>query len=311
MKILVAGGAGFIGANLCRFLLGKGHSVICLDNLCSGRFANLDSILQNPNFTFIEHDIINSIDIAADQIYNLACPASPVFYGRDPIFTLKTSVMGTLNLLELASKNKAVMLQASTSEVYGDPQVHPQIESYWGNVNPIGPRACYDEGKRSGETLCFDFIRCHDLDVRVVRIFNTYGPYMQPDDGRVVSNFILQAIKGEDITIYGDGTQTRSFCYIDDLVKGLDLMMNNQKKDISPMNLGNPKEFTIKELALKIIEMTGSKSGIIYKALPQDDPRKRRPDIGKAKGILEWKPEIELAQGLEKTISYFKREALK
>lgn len=312
-KIIVAGGAGFIGMNLCRALLEKGNKVVCIDNLHTGTYSNIEPLLTGSrDFRFIRHDIVDRIDEESDFIINLACPASPVYYQRDPVGTLKTSVIGTLNMLELAKKNRAVMLQASTSEVYGDPNVHPQTEDYWGHVNPTGPRACYDEGKRCAETLCFDFMRHHGVDVRVVRIFNTYGPGMQTGDGRVVSNFIMQALIGEDITIYGDGSQTRSFCYVDDLVRGLIRMMNAESPKTSgrievhgPVNLGNPGEFTVRELAEKILAMTDSQSRIVFDPLPEDDPRRRKPDIGKARRLLDWEPVVGLDEGLERTITYF------
>jgi len=314
-KTIVAGGAGFIGMNLCRALISAGHSVICVDNLKTGRFENIEPLLANSKFSFILHDVTDMMELEADLIINLACPASPAHYGRDPVDTLKSSVLGTLNLLEIARKSGAVMLQASTSEIYGDPKIHPQHEEYWGHVNPTGPRACYDEGKRCAETLCADYMRKYGLDVRVVRIFNTYGPGMQSDDGRVVSNFIVQALQGMDITVFGDGSQTRSFCYIDDLVGGLIRMtdIENTSGDgpagrHGPVNLGNPSECTIRELAEKIIDMTGSASRIIFEELPADDPRKRKPDITKAKNLLGWEPKIGLDTGLAKTISYFKRE---
>jgi len=306
MKILVTGGAGFIGSHLCKFLLEKGNQVICLDNFFTGQKRNIEPFLNNDNFTLIEHDVTKPFKVAVDQIYNLACPASPLHYQKTPVETVRTSVLGAINCLDLAKKlGKIKVLQASTSEVYGDPEVHPQVENYNGNVNPIGPRACYDEGKRCAETLFFDYHREDKIPIKVVRIFNTYGPNMSWDDGRVISNFISQALKGEDLTIYGDGSQTRSFCYVSDMVMGLYLMMESDGWT-GPVNLGNPAEFTVKELADKIIALTESKSKIIYKSLPADDPKQRRPDIGLAKQKLGWEPAIQLAEGLEKTIAYFK-----
>lgn len=305
-RILVTGGAGFIGSHLCKKLLQQGHKVICLDNMYTGIYDNIKSLYEDKNFVFINADINNSIDLKVDQIYNLACPASPVHYQHDPIMTAKTSFLGALNVLELAKKNKARVLQASTSEVYGDPLIHPQTELYRGNVNAIGPRACYDEGKRIAETLFFDYQRQYGVDIRVVRIFNTYGPNMLEDDGRVVSNFIVQALNNEDITIYGDGTQTRSFCYVDDLVDGLLKMMENDNFS-GPVNLGNPHEITVYELAQIIIEKTGSNSKIVYKDLPEDDPTKRRPAIELAKTKLNWQPTVTINEGLDRTIEYFKR----
>ncbi|HPX32686.1 MAG TPA: SDR family oxidoreductase [Erysipelotrichaceae bacterium] len=305
-RILVTGGAGFIGSHLCKKLLQQGHKVICLDNMYTGIYDNIKSLYEDKNFVFINADITNSIDLKVDQIYNLACPASPVHYQHDPIMTAKTSFLGALNVLELAKKNKARVLQASTSEVYGDPLIHPQTELYRGNVNAIGPRACYDEGKRIAETLFFDYQRQYGVDIRVVRIFNTYGPNMLEDDGRVVSNFIVQALNNEDITIYGDGTQTRSFCYVDDLVDGLLKMMENDNFS-GPVNLGNPHEITVYELAQIIIEKTGSNSKIVYKDLPEDDPTKRRPAIELAKTKLNWQPTVTINEGLDRTIEYFKR----
>ncbi len=303
MRIIVTGGAGFIGYHLCKVLLGHGHEVVCVDNLYTGSKKNIQSFLKNPKFEFIQQDITEPIDDTADQIYNLACPASPVHYQKDPVYTFKTSVLGTHNMLELAHACKARILQASTSEVYGDPLEHPQKESYWGHVNPIGVRSCYDEGKRAAETLCMDFHRQFNVDIRIARIFNTYGPNMAPDDGRVVSNFILQALNNKPITVYGTGSQTRSFCFVSDLVDGLIKLMNSNV--MGPINLGNPDEFTIKELAEKIISLTDSKSKIVYKSLPQDDPRQRKPDITLAKSNLKWAPSIKLTEGLKKTIKYF------
>lgn len=306
-KILVTGGAGFIGSHLCKRLLDAGHEVLCVDNFFTGNKDNVIELFNNKHFELMRHDVTFPLYVEVDEIYNLACPASPVHYQFDPVQTTKTSVHGAINMLGLAKRTKAKILQASTSEVYGDPEVHPQPESYWGRVNPVGIRSCYDEGKRCAETLFFDYWRQHKLDIRVIRIFNTYGPNMHPNDGRVVSNFIVQALKGEDITVYGDGSQTRSFQYVDDLVNGMILMMENDKNFIGPVNLGNPGEFTIKELAEKVIAMTGSSSKIIYKPLPQDDPRQRKPDISLAKEKLDWEPKIKLDEGLVKTIEYFKK----
>lgn len=304
-RSLVTGGAGFIGSHLCERLLTEGHEVICLDNLFSSEKQNIEHLLDNKHFEFIRHDITDQIFLEVDEIYNLACPASPVHYQYNPVKTTKTSVMGAINMLGLAKRVKARILHASTSEVYGDPKVHPQKEDYWGHVNCIGPRSCYDEGKRVAETLMFDYNRQNNVDVRVIRIFNTYGPRMHPNDGRVVSNFIVQALKNKDITVYGKGQQTRSFCYVDDLINGIMLMMN--KSDFTgPVNLGNPNEFTILELAEKVIKLTGSKSKIIYKQLPQDDPTQRQPNITLAKKQLNWEPKIQLEEGLQKTIEYFK-----
>ncbi len=305
-RILVTGGAGFIGNHLCRRLLNEGNYVICLDNFFTGLKRHIEDMLNNPNFELIEHDVVDPIDITVDQIYNLACPASPPHYQYDPVKTMKTSVLGIINMLELAKKYKATLLHASTSEVYGNPLVHPQQESYWGNVNPIGIRSCYDEGKRAAETLMMDYHRQYGVDIRIIRIFNTYGPNMDPKDGRVVSNCIVQAINGKDITIYGDGSQTRSFCYVSDLVDGAIKMMNNDKGFIGPVNLGNPSERTVFNLAEMVLEMTGSKSKITYKELPSDDPVKRKPDITKAQKILGWEPKVDIKDGLVKTIEYFK-----
>lgn len=306
-KVLVTGGAGFIGSNLCKRLLSLNHEVICLDNLFTGNIDNVSNLLNDSRFTFINHDIVTPIELEVEQIYNLACPASPVHYQYDPISTAKTSFLGALNCLELARNCNARILQASTSEVYGDPEVHPQTENYKGNVNPIGIRACYDEGKRIAETLFFDYQRKYDVKIKVIRIFNTYGPMMSPDDGRVVSNFIMQALRNEDITIYGDGNQTRSFCYVDDLVNGMIKMMNGREDFFGPLNLGNPEEYTISELAEQIITITESNSRIVYKPLPLDDPTRRKPNIELAKKELKWKPSVKLADGLEKTIEYFKK----
>jgi UDP-glucuronate decarboxylase len=305
-KILVTGGAGFIGSHLCARLLALGHHVISLDNYYTGRRVNLAKIINHPHFTEMEHDINTPLDIAVDQIYNLACPASPKHYQYDPVYTVTTNVVGMKNMLELAYRNGARILQASTSEVYGDPQVHPQVETYVGHVNPIGPRACYDEGKRCAETLCFDYQRQYNLDVKIARIFNTYGPNMSIDDGRVVSNFILQALRGEDITIYGTGDQTRSFCYVSDLVEGLIALMESAPGVVGPVNLGNPKEFTMKELAEEVIKETSAGSGLVFEDLPEDDPTQRRPDISRAKELLDWAPDVPLEKGLKKTVPYFK-----
>ena len=305
-RVLVTGGAGFIGSHLCKKLLDLDYEVICMDNFFTGQKDNIRDLLSNPYFEFVRKDVLEDINIECDQIYNLACPASPIHYQYDPIKTIKTSFMGALHVLGLAKRCNATVLQASTSEVYGDPEVHPQPESYWGHVNPDGIRSCYDEGKRAAETLFFDYHRQHNVDIKVVRIFNTYGPNMRGDDGRVVSNFIVQALKGEDITIYGDGSQTRSFCYVDDLVDALIKMMNSRKGFIGPVNLGNPGEFTMLELAQKVIELTGSKSKITYMPLPQDDPTQRKPVIDLAKKELDWQPTIPLEEGLKKTIEYFK-----
>jgi UDP-glucuronate decarboxylase len=304
---LVAGGAGFLGSHLVRRLLDQGLRVTALDNLQTGCEQNLSPFRGNPRFQFVKSDITGPVDVGpADYVFNLACPASPVHYQADPIRTLKTSVIGTLNLLEFAERNTAVFMQASTSEVYGDPLEHPQAETYWGHVNPTGIRACYDEGKRAAETLCFDFQRMRGLDVRVARIFNTYGPNMDPRDGRVVSNFIMQALQHQDVTIYGDGTQTRSFCYVDDLVEGFLALVLARPAPEGPVNLGNPVEFTVRELADKVVSMTGSTSAIQHLPLPQDDPRQRRPDISKARRLLSWEPKVDLLTGLESTIAYFR-----
>jgi len=308
MKILVTGGAGFIGSHLCKRLLDEGNEVLCVDNLFTGNKDNILELLDNKKFDFMRHDVTFPLYVEVDQIYNLACPASPIHYQHDPVQTTKTSVHGAINMLGLAKRTKARILQASTSEVYGDPEVHPQPESYWGRVNPIGIRSCYDEGKRCAETLFFDYHRQNKTDIRVIRIFNTYGPNMHPADGRVVSNFIVQALKNEDITIYGEGNQTRSFQYVDDLIEGMVRMMNNEKNFIGPVNLGNPVEFTIKQLAEKIIAMIPeTKSKIVYRDLPQDDPKQRKPDITLAKEKLDWEPNIQLEEGLVKTIEYFRK----
>ncbi|MDN4018050.1 UDP-glucuronic acid decarboxylase family protein [Zwartia panacis] len=307
-KILVTGGAGFLGSHLCDRLIEQGHEIICLDSLFTGSQKNIESLLKHPSFTFIKHDVVDPIDFEKlDEIYNLACPASPVHYQFNPIHTMKTSVMGGLNMLELARKTGAKVFQASTSEVYGDPSVHPQPEEYWGNVNTIGIRSCYDEGKRAAETLFFDYQRVHGVKIKVVRIFNTYGPRMAADDGRVVSNFIVQALRGQDLTVYGDGSQTRSFCYADDLVAGFMQLMNAGDEIVGPINMGNPGEFTMIELAEKVLRLTGSTSKLIHMPLPQDDPKQRRPDITKAKQLLGWEPTVALEQGLERTIDYFKK----
>ena len=306
-RIMVTGGAGFIGSHLCNRLLQEGNEVICVDNFYTGSKRNIEHLLSNPYFEVIRHDVTFPLYAEIDEIYNLACPASPTHYQFDPVQTTKTSVHGAINMLGLAKRLKIKILQASTSEVYGDPSVHPQIEEYWGNVNPIGIRACYDEGKRCAETLFFDYHRQHHLKIKVARIFNTYGPNMHPNDGRVVSNFIVQALKSEDITIYGDGNQTRSFCYVSDLVDGLIKLMNSSDTVTGPINLGNPGEFTMLELAEKVILLTGSSSKIIHKPLPPDDPKQRKPDITKAKSILGWQPTIPLDEGLKLTIDYFKK----
>jgi len=304
-KILVTGGAGFLGSHLCEKLLQEGNEVICMDNFFTGSKRNIVKLLDNPYFELYRHDITMPANLEVDEIYNLACPASPVHYQYDPIKTVQTSVMGAINMLGLAKRTGAKVLQASTSEVYGDPSVHPQPESYWGNVNPIGIRSCYDEGKRCAETLFFDYHRQNGVRIKVVRIFNTYGPNMHPNDGRVVSNFIVQALKGKDITIYGDGSQTRSFCYCDDLIKGFIAMMATGDDITGPINIGNPGEFTIKQLAELVIELTGSKSKLVYEPLPSDDPTQRRPVIDKAREILGWEPTIPLREGLVRTIAYF------
>lgn len=304
-RILVTGGAGFLGSFLCERLLNDGHDVLCMDNFFTGRKANIAHLMDNKYFELMRHDVTIPVYLEVDEIYNLACPASPVHYQFDPVQTTKTSVHGAINILGLAKRIKAKVFQASTSEVYGDPSVHPQPESYWGNVNPIGVRSCYDEGKRCAETLFFDYKRQHNLEIKVARIFNTYGPRMHPQDGRVVSNFIIQAIKNEPITIYGDGKQTRSFCYCDDLVEGFVRLMNSDESITGPINLGNPGEFTMLELADNILKLTNSSSKLIYEPLPEDDPKQRRPDISLAKEQLNWSPKIDLNEGLKKTISYF------
>jgi UDP-glucuronate decarboxylase len=306
-KILVTGGAGFLGSHLCEKLLEIGNEVICVDNYFTGRKSNILHLINNPFFEMIRHDVTLPLFIEVDEIYNLACPASPVHYQNDPVQTIKTSVHGAINMLGLAKRLGAKILQASTSEVYGDPVTHPQTEDYWGNVNPIGIRSCYDEGKRVAETLFFDYHRQHNLEIKIMRIFNTYGPNMHPNDGRVVSNFIMQAILNNDITVYGEGMQTRSFCYVDDLVNGMIKLMNTDNTITGPINIGNPMETTIIKLAEKIIDLTNSSSKIIYETLPQDDPRQRQPDTNLAKSILDWTPKINLNDGLIKTIQYFKK----
>ncbi|AVD86521.1 MULTISPECIES: UDP-glucuronic acid decarboxylase family protein [Pseudomonas] len=304
-RIMVTGGAGFLGSHLCERLLGSGHEVLCVDNFYTGSKRNIAHLMSNPYFELIRHDVTFPLYVEVDEIFNLACPASPVHYQFDPVQTLKTSVHGAINMLGLAKRTKAKIFQASTSEVYGDPEVHPQPEGYWGRVNPIGIRSCYDEGKRCAETLFSDYHRQHGLRIKIARIFNTYGPRMHPNDGRVVSNFIVQALQGKDITIYGEGQQTRSFCYVDDLIEGFVRLMNSSDDVTGPINLGNPGEFTIRELAERVIELTGSSSRLVFHPLPQDDPQQRQPDISKAKEVLNWQPTIMLDQGLEKTINYF------
>ncbi|MBN9583478.1 MAG: SDR family oxidoreductase [Afipia sp.] len=304
-RLLVTGGAGFLGSHLCEKLLAEGAEVLCLDNYFTGRRGNIAHLIPNPLFEAMRHDITLPLFIEVDGIFNFACPASPIHYQHDPVATTKVSVHGAINMLGLAKRLKCPILQASTSEVYGDPNVHPQPESYWGHVNPIGPRACYDEGKRCAETLFFDYHRQHALSIKVMRIFNTYGPRMHPNDGRVVSNFIVQALRGEPITIYGDGQQTRSFCYVDDLVEGALRLMDTPKEVTGPINIGNPVEFTIKELALAVLRLTNSKSELITRPLPQDDPRQRQPDISYARSALGWEPTVQLEDGLKKTIAYF------
>jgi len=306
-RILVTGGAGFLGSHLCERLLNEGHEILCVDNFYTGRRANIAHLVNNPYFEVLRHDITFPLYVEADEIYNLACPASPIHYQFDPVQTTKTSVHGSINMLGLAKRVKARILQASTSEVYGDPTVHPQPETYWGNVNPIGLRSCYDEGKRCAETLFFDYHRQHKLKIKVARIFNTYGPRMYPNDGRVVSNFIMQALRGEDLTVFGDGSQTRSFCYVDDMIDGLIKFMSSPDDFTGPVNLGNPKEFSILDLANKVIELTGSKSKIVFGPLPADDPMQRQPDISLAREKLNWEPEIPIEEGLKKTIAYFER----
>ena len=304
-RVLITGGAGFIGSHLCERLVAEAQEVLCVDNFYTGTRRNMYSLLDNPRFELMRQDVCFPLYVEVDRIYNLACPASPIHYQHDPVQTTKTSVHGAINMLGLAKRVKATILQASTSEVYGDPTVHPQPEEYWGNVNPIGPRSCYDEGKRCAETLFFDYYRQHRLPIKVARIFNTYGPRMHPNDGRVVSNFIVQALMDKDITVYGDGSQTRSFCYVDDLVDGLIRLMESDRDIVGPINLGNPSEFTIRQLAETVIDLTGSRSKIIHRPLPQDDPKQRQPDISKAQELLGWQPVVPLADGLTKTIAYF------
>lgn len=305
-RVLVTGGAGFLGSHLCERLLSDGHDVICVDNFYSGTKDNIKHLLENRNFEVMRHDVTFPLYVEVDEIFNLACPASPIHYQYDPVQTTKTSVHGAINMLGLAKRTKAKILQASTSEVYGDPAVHPQKEDYWGNVNPIGVRSCYDEGKRCAETLFFDYRRQHNLMIKVARIFNTYGPRMHPNDGRVVSNFIVQALRGESLTIYGDGTQTRSFCYVDDMVEGFICLMDTADDFTGPVNLGNPVEFTMLQLAEQVISLTESKSSIVFKELPSDDPKQRQPDIGLARANLKWEPSISLCDGLQPTINYFR-----
>jgi UDP-glucuronate decarboxylase len=305
-RILVTGGAGFLGSHLIDRLLDEGHEVLCADNLFTGTKRNIEHLHNHPRFEFMRHDVTFPLFVEVDEIYNLACPASPIHYQHDPVQTTKTSVHGAINMLGLAKRLRCRIFQASTSEVYGDPAVHPQPEDYWGHVNPIGPRSCYDEGKRCAETLFFDYHRQHGLDIKVARIFNTYGPRMHHADGRVVSNFIVQALAGAPITIFGDGSQTRSFCYVDDLIEGFVRLMDSPAEVTGPMNLGNPGEFTIRQLAEKVVEMTGSPSEIVYRELPQDDPKQRRPDIGMAKRVLDWEPQIPLDDGLTRTVAHFR-----
>jgi UDP-glucuronate decarboxylase len=306
-RVMVTGGAGFLGSHLCDRLIEAGHDVLCVDNLFTGTKDNISHLHSNPSFEFMRHDVTFPLFVEVDEIYNLACPASPIHYQHDPVQTTKTSVHGAINMLGLAKRLGCKILQASTSEVYGDPSVHPQSEEYWGHVNPIGIRSCYDEGKRCAETLFFDYHRQNNVPIKVARIFNTYGPRMHPADGRVVSNFIMQALKGEPITIYGDGSQTRSFCYVDDLIRGLMALMETGPETTGPINIGNPNEFTVRELAEKVIALIGSSSRIVQEPLPQDDPKQRQPDITKAKEVLGWQPSIELEQGLAKTVEYFRR----
>ncbi|MDN5200213.1 SDR family oxidoreductase [Fulvivirgaceae bacterium BMA10] len=306
-RVLITGGAGFLGSHLCEKLLNRGNEVICLDNYFTGSKENILHLLENPHFELIRHDVTMPFFIEVDEIYNLACPASPIHYQYNPIKTIKTSVMGAINMLGLAKRIKAKILQASTSEVYGDPEIHPQPEDYWGNVNPLGPRACYDEGKRCAETLFMNYHQQNDVQIKIMRIFNTYGPRMDMNDGRVVSNFIVQALKGEDITIYGEGKQTRSFCYVDDNIKGMIKLMESGDEITGPVNIGNPHEFTIRELAEKVIELTGSSSSLVERPLPQDDPMQRQPVIKRAVNELDWQPEVGLEEGLQKTIGYFRK----
>jgi UDP-glucuronate decarboxylase len=305
-RILVTGGAGFLGSHLCDRLIEQGHEVLCVDNFFTGARSNITHLLKHPNFELMRHDVTMPLYVEVDQIYNLACPASPIHYQHDPVQTTKTSVHGAINMLGLAKRLKARILQASTSEVYGDPSVHPQKEDYWGNVNPIGIRSCYDEGKRCAETLFFDYWRQHQLEIKVIRIFNTFGPRMSPHDGRVVSNFIIQALKNEPITLYGDGSQTRSFCYVDDLIEGMLRMMDSPADFVGPVNIGTPHEFSMIELATKVLELTGSKSEMVFRPLPEDDPKQRQPDISLAKDRLAWEPKVKLEEGLRKTIDYFR-----
>lgn len=305
--MLVSGGAGFLGSHLCERLLSEGCEVLCVDNYYTGSKANIAHLMENPYFEMIRHDITFPIYLEVDEIYNLACPASPIHYQFDPVQTTKTSVHGSINMLGLAKRVKATILQASTSEVYGDPEIHPQSESYWGRVNPVGIRACYDEGKRCAETLFFDYHRQHEVDIKVARIFNTYGPRMHPNDGRVVSNFIIQALRGQPITIYGDGSQTRSFCFVDDMVEGFIKLMASEPEFAGPVNLGNPQEITIKQLAEIIVDITSSNSEIFYQEIPEDDPRRRKPDISLARTVLDWNPDVNLSQGLGETIEYFQK----
>ncbi|MEQ9638091.1 MAG: SDR family oxidoreductase [Devosia marina] len=304
-RILVTGGAGFIGSHLCHRLIAEGNEVLCVDNFFTGSRKNIVSLLADPKFELLRHDVTFPLSVEVDQIYNLACPASPVHYQFDPVQTTKTSVMGAINMLGLAKRLKAPILQASTSEIYGDPQIHPQVEGYWGNVNPIGPRSCYDEGKRCAETLFFDYHRQHSVQIKVMRIFNTYGPKMHPNDGRVVSNFIVQALQRQDITIYGDGSQTRSFCYVDDLVDGMVKLMNTDPSVTGPINVGNPNEFTIRQLAELVVELANSGSKVVFHDLPMDDPKQRQPNIEMARAMLGWQPTVELREGLLKTIGFF------
>jgi UDP-glucuronate decarboxylase len=309
-RILVTGGAGFLGSHLCERLLQDGANVICVDNFFTGSRLNIEHLLHNSNFELIRHDVTFPLYLEVDEIYNLACPASPIHYQHDPVQTTKTSVHGAINMLGLAKRVKARILQASTSEVYGDPSIHPQVEEYWGNVNPIGPRSCYDEGKRCAETLFFDYWRQHKMEIKVARIFNTYGPRMHPNDGRVVSNFVVQALLGRDITVYGEGNQTRSFCYVDDLIEGLIRLMGTSSEVTGPINIGNPNEFTIRELAESVIQLTGSNSRIVTRPLPQDDPKQRQPDLTLAKKLLGWSPRLSLKEGLVPTVQYFQKMLL-
>ena len=306
-RVLVSGGAGFLGSHLCEQLLARGQQVLCVDNFFTGTRRNIEHLLDHKRFELLRHDVTHPLFVEVDEIFNLACPASPIHYKKDPVQTTKTSVIGAINMLGLAKRLKIKVLQTSTSEVYGDPSVHPQPESYWGNVNPIGPRSCYDEGKRCAETLFFDYWRQHRLPIKVVRVFNTYGPRTHPNDGRVVSSFIVQALLNRDITVFGDGSQTRSFCYVDDLIEGLTRMMDSPQEVTGPINLGNPAEYSILEIARKVIELTGSRSKIVHLALPEDDPKQRRPDIDAAERTLDWRPGIPLTEGLPKTIAYFEK----